>query len=186
MIAMATHVILLRGVNVGGNNKVPMAALRDRLERDGFTRVRTYIQSGNILVDAAGASAKAAERVHAAIVDEFGVDVPTVALGAPGLARVVDDNPYPFEANHKLLHAIFLPAAPDAVARDRLDELNRKFAGNGTGDSMTLSGTTVYLHTPGGFGTSDLAKALTSKGRLAGGTARNWATVTTLLAMAHE
>ncbi len=184
---MATHIVLLRGVNVGGNNKVPMALLRTRLEADGFTRVRTYIQSGNVLVDAPGTAAKAGARVGASILDEFGVDVPVVALGVAALRTVVDQNPYAAETDHKKLHAMFLPAVPDAVARERLDELNARFAGD-LGDSTTLLGSTLYIHTPGGFGNSDLAKALSSKGRLAAlnGTARNWATVTTLLAMASE
>jgi uncharacterized protein (DUF1697 family) len=185
---VTTHVILLRGVNVGGNNAVPMAALRARLERDGFTRVRTYIQSGNVLVDASGTTAKVADRVGKAINDEFGVDVPVIGLSATELSRVVDANPYPDQTDHKRLHAMFLPAVPDEAARDRLDELNAKFGPPFSSDSMTLVGTTVYLHTPDGFGSSDLAKGLTTKGRLSSlnGTARNWATVTTLLEMAKQ
>ena len=186
---MTTHVILLRGVNVGGNNKVPMADLRARLADDGFTRVRTYIQSGNVLVDAARTTpAKVADRVATSIREAFAVDVPVIVVDVPGLQRVFDENPYPDESDHKRLHAIFLPAEPDADARVRLDALNTQYAGTASGDSTTLIGTTLYLHTPGGFGTSDLAKALTTKGKLASlnGTARNWATVTTLLAMGLE
>lgn len=185
---MTTHVILLRGVNVGGNNKVPMAALRTRLESDGFAHVRTYIQSGNVLVDAPGTSSRVAAKVAAAIRSEFGIDVPAIGLSSSELARVVHANPYPFETDHKRLHAMFLPGVPDEAARDRLDELNAKFGGSASSDSTTLIGTTLYLHTPGGFGNSDLAKALTTKGRLASlnGTARNWATVTTLLEMTQQ
>ena len=100
----------------------------------------------------------------------------------------MQSNPYPAESDHKRLHAIFLPGVPDEAARDRLDELNAKFGGTPSADSTTLIGTTLYLHTPGGFGSSDLAKALTTKGRLASlnGTARNWATVTTLLEMSGQ
>jgi len=186
---MTTYVALLRGVNVGGNNKVPMAELRARLSDDGFARVRTYIQSGNVLVDASRTtSAKVADRVASSIRESFAVDVPVIVVDVPGLQRVFDQNPYPGESDHKRLHAIFLPAAPDADARARLDALNAQYAGKSSGDSTTLVGTTLYLHTPGGFGTSDLAKALTTKGKLASlnGTARNWATVSTLLTMGLE
>ena len=186
---MTTYVALLRGVNVGGNNKVPMADLRARLAVDGFERVRTYIQSGNVLVDAARTTpAKVADRIGSSISDAFDVQVPVIVVDVPGLQRVFDENPYPDETDHKRLHAIFLPAEPDAAARQRLDDLNAQYAGKAAGDSTTLIGTTLYLHTPGGFGTSDLAKSLTTKGKLSSlnGTARNWATVTTLLAMGLE
>ena len=112
---MTTHVILLRGVNVGGNNKVPMADLRARLTDDGFTRVRTYIQSGNVLVDAGRTTpAKVADRVATSIREAFAVDVPVIVVDVPGLQRVFDENPYPDESDHKRLHAIFLPAEPDS------------------------------------------------------------------------
>jgi uncharacterized protein (DUF1697 family) len=185
---VSTYVALLRGVNVGGNNKVPMALLRTALEADGFDHVRSYIQSGNVLVDATRANAgKVGTRVAKVISTEFGVSVPVIVVDVPALARVVKDNPYSHETDHKKLHAIFLPAKPDATSKARLDELSAQFAAKGDRDSITLIGTTLYLHTPGGFGTSDLAKALTTKGRLSqlNGTARNWATVTTLLAMAR-
>jgi uncharacterized protein (DUF1697 family) len=184
-----TYVALLRGVNVGGNNKVPMAALRTALEADGFTRVRTYIQSGNVVIDAScTTSAKVGDRVAMVIQAEFGVAVPVITVDVPSLTSVVDDNPYPLETDHRRLHAIFLPTAPEDVARTRLAALSATFAGQGSPDSITLIGSTLYLHTPDGFGTSDLAKALTTKGRIKelNGTARNWATVTTLLAMAQE
>jgi uncharacterized protein (DUF1697 family) len=184
-----TYVALLRGVNVGGNNKVPMAALRTALEADGFTRVRTYIQSGNIVIDASlETPAEVGDRVAMVIQAAFDISVPVMTVDVPSLTGVVDGNPYPLENDHRRLHAIFLPSVPEGVARTRLDALSAAFAVKGGPDSITLIGSTLYLHTPEGFGTSDLAKALTTKGRIKelNGTARNWATVTTLLAMAQE
>jgi uncharacterized protein (DUF1697 family) len=176
-------------VNVGGHNKVPMAALRTALEADGFTRVRTYIQSGNVVTDASRTTpAKVGDRVAAVLQAEFSVAVPVITVDEPSLTGVVDGNPYPLEADHRKLHAIFLPLVPGDEARARLDALSAAFAAKGSPDSITLNGTTLYLHTPDGFGTSDLAKALTTKNLIKelNGTARNWATVTTLLAMAQE
>ena len=185
---MSTYIALLRGVNVGGNNKVPMADLRNELEAAGFTRVRTYIQSGNVLVDATRTTpAKVSVRIHDVIASGFDVDVPVITLDVASLAKVAGQNPYPEESDQKRLHAIFLPGEPGAPARARLDELSSTFTAKGSPDSLTLIGSTLYLHTPQGFGTSDLAKALTTKGRLAdlNGTARNWASVATLLDMAQ-
>jgi uncharacterized protein (DUF1697 family) len=188
-VDVTTYIALLRGVNVGGNNKVPMADLRGALEADGFTHVRTYIQSGNVLVDATRSTpAKVSLRVHDIIESAFSVDVPVITLDVAALAQVIEQNPYPHEQDHKRLHAIFLPGEPSTAARTRLNDLSATFAAKGSSDSITLIGTTLYLHTPGGFGTSDLAKALTTKGRLSdlNGTARNWATSTTLLDLGRQ
>jgi uncharacterized protein (DUF1697 family) len=184
---MTTFIALLRGVNVGGHNKVPMADLRAALDASGFARVRTYIQSGNVLVDATRTTAdKVSARVHDVISSEFDVDVPVITLDAGTLATVVHQNPYPDEPDHKRLHAILLPGPPDPTSQARLKELADAFADKGSRDTFTLIGSTLYLHTPDGFGSSDLARALTAKGKHAGlnGTARNWATMTTLLEMA--
>ena len=82
---MTTYIALLRGVNVGGNNKVPMAVLRTALEADGFANVRTYIQSGNVLVDATRSSpSKIAGRVKAVIQDTFGLDIATIVRRVAG------------------------------------------------------------------------------------------------------
>ncbi|MBK9740344.1 MAG: DUF1697 domain-containing protein [Actinobacteria bacterium] len=186
---MTTYIALLRGVNVGGHNKVPMGALRTDLEAAGFGHVRTYIQSGNVLVDTGRASPqKVADRVREVIADTLSLDIPTIALDAASLAGIVDANPYADEPDHKRVHAIFLPTAPDPASVERLRDLESAFSAKGSPDTITLDGSTLYLHTPDGFGTSELAKALTTKGRIAAlnGTARNWATVTTLLAMARQ
>ncbi len=185
---MTTYIALLRGVNVGGNNKVPMAALRAALEADGFVHVRTYIQSGNVLVDATRSSpAKVATRVRAVIDSAFGLDIATMVLDAAALERVAQDNPYPDEPDPRRVHAIFLPGVPDADAAARLEAMQEAVALKGSSDTFTLIGSTLYLHTPDGFGTSDLAKALTTKrsNEQLNGTGRNWSTVTTLLDMAR-
>lgn len=185
---MTIQVVLLRGVNVGGGNKVPMARLRERLVEDGFADVRTYIQSGNVVLDAGRLSSRVVcERVRAALREEFSVDVPVVSVTAAGLREVVDNNPYPDFANPKFLHAMFLaePVSPDAW--QRIERVQAAQQGKGSPDSVTLLGSVLYLSTPDGFGTSELAKALTTKGKNAiNGTARNWTTVTTLLEMASD
>ncbi len=185
---MTTYIALLRGVNVGGNNKVPMAVLRTALEADGFANVRTNIQSGNVLVDATRRSpSKIAARVKAVIQDTFGLDIATIVVDASALARVAHDNPYGDEPDLRRVHAIFLPGVPDADAVARLAAMQEAVTLKGSSDTFTLIGSTLYLHTPDGFGNSDLAKALSTKrsNEQLNGTARNWATVTTLLDMAR-
>jgi uncharacterized protein (DUF1697 family) len=180
-----THVALLRGVNVGGHNKVPMADLRKVLTSLGYTDVATYVQSGNALFTTdetdAGALAAAIER---AIAGSLGVRPRVVVLSRDELARVVDDNPYQDEPSPKLVHAVFLGEDPTPEMTERVATAQRLAEQKGSRDTAQVVDRTLFLHTPDGFGRSELAK------RLAGGkavspaaTARNWSTVTKLLAM---
>jgi uncharacterized protein (DUF1697 family) len=183
-----THVALLRGINVGGHNRVAMADLRRVVASLGHTDVATYIQSGNVVLSTdetdTAALARAIER---AIADALGVRPRVVVLSRDELARSVDDNPYPDEPNPKLVHAIFLSEDPGPDLVERVAAAQRQAARNGGRDTAELVGRTLFLHTPDGYGRSELAALLTrgDSGNSAGatGTARNWATVTKLLAM---
>lgn len=183
---MTRFVALLRGVNVGGHNKLPMAELRSALADDGLESVRTYIQSGNIVLDSPARDVDVvAARVRSVIARAFALDIPVVALTAAELRAVSDANPYPAEPDPRRLHAIVLPHPPGTDGLAVIAARQEAAAVKGGGDTVTVIGRVAYLHTPGGFGTSELAKTLTS-GRsnpLADGTARNWATVTALLAL---
>src|SRR5919108_5080455 len=105
---MPTHVALLRGINVGGRNKVAMADLRAVVESLGHGNVATYIQSGNVVFtsDNTDSSAIAAE-VERALEEVLGVRSSVVVLSRAELAKVIADNPFPDEADPKHLHAIF-------------------------------------------------------------------------------
>jgi uncharacterized protein (DUF1697 family) len=184
---MPRYLALLRGINVGGRNKVAMADLRDVAESLGHTEVATYIQSGNLLFTSANADAASlAEALEAQIASRLGVRPAVVVLSAPELAQVISDNPFPDEANPKFLHAVFrrdladsndMAAVAAAVARAR---------DSGSRDEAAVVGRTLFLRTPDGLGRSDLAAQLTRSSAKSGGTARNWATVTTLMAMLGE
>jgi uncharacterized protein (DUF1697 family) len=108
---------MLRGVNVGGR-KLPMADLRALVERLGCTSVRTYVQSGNVVFEAAGTPAALASRLAAAIEADRGFPVPVIVRGARDLAATVSANPFVGEgldpdAEPRLFHVTFLGAAPD-------------------------------------------------------------------------
>src|ERR1700745_3616618 len=92
---MAPHVALLRGINVGGNNKVPMAELREVVASLGHAGVSTYIQSGNVLFSTEETdTAHRAAAVEAAISEGFGLRASVVVLSRDELARILDGNPY--------------------------------------------------------------------------------------------
>jgi uncharacterized protein (DUF1697 family) len=182
---MPTHVALLRGINVGGRNSVPMAELRKTVESLGHTDVATYIQSGNVLFTADETDTAAlAAGLEDAIAKAFGVSPRVAVLSRDELARVVADNPYRDEANPKLVHAIFLTGKPGRGLVKGVEDAQRQAAQKGSRDTARVLGRTVFLHTPDGYGRSELA-ALLASGRSIGatGTARNWATVTKLHAM---
>ena len=182
---MPTHVALLRGINVGGR-KLVMADLRRVVNALGYADVTTYIQTGNVLFTATQSDpAELVRAMEAAIAESFHITVPVVVLARDMLAKAISDNPYSAEPNPRLVHGVFLPADPDAAALAGVREAAGRSAELGSRDEATLLGRTLYLHTPDGFGRSGLVTALLMKrsSPVAAGTARNWATVTKLLAL---
>ena len=186
---MATHIALLRGINLGGRNKVAMADLRVLVSELGHTDVSTYIQSGNVLFSAppdaeAGALALA---MTEAIAVKLGVTAPVIVLTRNELAEVVAANPFPGEPDHRRVHAVVLSEPPGPGLTARLGAAVAQSAARGFRDDVRGIGRTVYLHTPEGYGNSELAAALlrivSSPTAGTTGTARNWATVTKLLAL---
>lgn len=194
---MATHVALLRGINVGGHHKIAMADLREVLTGLGHTEVATYVQSGNVVFTPARAAEperlaadphRLAAELERAIADRLGATPRVVVLTREALAAVVRDNPYPDEPNPKALHAVFLTGEPGPELAGAVADAQQRVAATGSRDTATLTGRTLFLHTPDGFGRSKLAELLAARtaggkpGSVAG-TARNWSTVTKLLAM---
>jgi uncharacterized protein (DUF1697 family) len=183
-----THVALLRGINLGGHNKVAMADLREVVSSLGHTDVATYIQSGNVVfsTERPDAAALAAE-LEQAIATALGVAPRVVVLSREELAQVARDNPYSAEPNPKAVHAIFLTDDPGPEISERTAAAQELVAQQGSRDTAQVVGRVIFLHTPDGYGRSDLAAALVKLGQkktdTVTGTARNWATVTKLLGM---
>ncbi len=201
---MASHVALLRGINVGGRNKVPMADLREVVTSLGHTGVSTYIQSGNVLFSTAeDDTAKLAAALESAIEDRFGIWSSVVVLSRDELARVLAANPYPDEPNPRMVHVVFLNGSPPRDLLDRITAAESAAAAKGSRDTVQAIGQSagpaagqpqaLFLHTPDGFGTSELAQNVLkilappkkSRPGLAA-TARNWATATKLLSLSEE
>ena len=192
---MASHVALLRGINVGGRNKVPMADLREVVTSLGHTEVSTYIQSGNVLFSTADTdNAKLAAALESAIEDRFGIWSSVVVLSRDELAQVLAANPYPDEPNPKMVHVVFLSAEPPGELLTRISAAESAVAAKGSRDSVQATGQVLFLHTPDGFGTSELAQTVfkiitpPAKGKKHGlaATARNLATATKLLSLCDQ
>jgi uncharacterized protein (DUF1697 family) len=181
---MPRYLALLRGINVGGHNKVAMADLRDLAAALGLADATTYIQSGNLMFSCAEAdAAELADMLEGEIASRLGVRPAVVVLSRGELKQVIADNPFPHETNPKCLHAVFLR---DEVGPDRTVAVAaavRQARTAGSRDDAAAVGRTLFLHTPDGFGRSELAAQLARSSVQATGTARNWATVTKLMGM---
>ena len=178
---MNTWIALFRGINVGGNNILPMNVLAALLERLGCDEVRTYIQSGNAVFKSVEADAvKLAKTVEDAVLKKCGFVPRVVLLSRKDLEKAAKANPFPqADAAPKTLHLAFLaekPKNPDLAALNAVKSDT---------EELVLAGKVVYLYTPEGFGISKLVERYE---RLLGvtGTARNWNTVTKLREMAKE
>jgi uncharacterized protein (DUF1697 family) len=176
---MSTWIALLRGVNVGGNNPLPMKSLLALLTRLGMEDARTYIQSGNVVFRSrAGTAPALAKAIAQAISQEHGFAPKVLVLRAADLERTVAENPYPAAAADPRRHHVYFlseaPRAPDLAALEALR----------VGETFALAGARFYLHTPDGLGNSRLA-ARVEKALGVDATARNWITVTALQEMAR-
>ena len=185
---MPTYVALLRGINLGGHKKVAMADLRELVTSLGHADVATYIQSGNVVFSTEQSDTAAlAVALEEAIAQTLGVQARVVVLSREDLAQVVRDNPYSDEPNLRAVHAIFLSGQPGPELADQVAAAQQQVAQRGSPDTAEIIGRTIFLHTPAGYGRSDLAASLVKIGQrktdLVAGTARNWATVTKLVAM---
>jgi uncharacterized protein (DUF1697 family) len=186
---MATHVALLRGINLGGKNKVAMADLRTLVTGLGHADVSTYIQSGNVLFTAPDDTdcAAAGQAITEAIAASLAVTAPVVVVTRDELAAIVAASPFPDEPDPRRVHAVVLSEPPSADLTAKLEAAVAQAAAKGDPSAVTAVGRTLYLHTPAGYGRSDLAAAVlrivsSPKAGLTG-TARNWATMTKLLAL---
>lgn len=170
---MSTYVALLRGVNVAGNNKLPMADLRAHFESLGFDNVRTFIQSGNVIFETPLTPTN--QQIEASIEDRFAIST-KIALRTPHeLQRVVTQVPSSMTEVGKLYVGFFAtkPASADVVHLDHERFLPEQFS---------VSGHEIYMFLPNGMGQTKLPDYLNRRLKVSI-TFRNWNTVTRMLTM---
>lgn len=174
-----THLALLRGVNVGGKNKLPMKALAEMFVAAGCANVRTFIQSGNVVFDAPPrVAATLGALIPARIAEGFGYRTPVVLRTVQHLAEVVADNPFlAHGAPEDSLGVLFLADLPEPGRVDLLDP------DRSPPDSFLVLEREVYLKLPNGFARTRLTNAYFDSKLATVSTGRNWRTVTKLLAM---
>jgi uncharacterized protein (DUF1697 family) len=173
-------IALLRGINVGGRNRVPMSELRDACAALGWSGVRTYIQSGNIVFHAAGGMTHAEEALEEAIADTFDLRIAVLVRSAAQWLECIAHNPFPVEsaAEPRLVHLALAKQTPASAAASQLT--GRAEAG----ERIVRVGDALYCHFPEGVGRSKLTPSIFDRCVGSPVTLRNWRTVTTLGDMA--
>jgi uncharacterized protein (DUF1697 family) len=179
---VTTFVALLRGINVGPSRRIAMSDLRRAVESLGHRRVETYLQSGNIVFDAAGDDPVAVcAQFEDRLEGEIGQRIPILVMTADELRRIVRDEPFLSSAacESRSLHATLLF---DASAASDLDTLDLPAA---TGERAARKGRVIYLCLPGGYGRTKLNNAYLERTLRARATTRNWSTMLALAALAE-
>lgn len=174
---------MLRGINLGPTRRVPMAELRALFADAGFADVRTYLQSGNVVLrDTTLPAADQLERQAQQLISErFGFDVPVIARTGEELAAVVASNPLADVVTDPKRYQVSFCAAP--VDDERLAALQAAAVGE---ERLVARGRELYAWHPAGVARSKLWAGLAGRGLGTVSTARNWATVTALLGMAES
>lgn len=168
---MRSFVALLRGINVGGNNILPMQRFRELLDDIGCQNVATYIQSGNAVFRHSGGADELSIAIADTVDASFGFRPAVLVLDSDAFFRIVRANPYLDQnADLKSLHVWFLKDTPAAASTESLSELQ------GESEHYRLTENAFYLHAPDGVGRSKLA-AKVEKCLGVEATARNWRTV---------
>jgi len=173
---------LLRGINVGGKNKLPMLELAGMFREAGCGNVQTFIQSGNVLFEAsAPVTAQLPESLAAQILKRFGYRTPVMTRTVHQLRKVVANNPF-LKAGvaEAMLHVMFLADEPRAAEIAGLDPKRS------SPDEFVVRGQEIYLMLPNGAGRSKLTNAWFDAKLRTTSTARNWRTVIRLLEMMEQ
>lgn len=176
---MNTYIVLFRGINVGGKNILPMKDLKDTLTRVGFEAIKSYIQSGNLILQSAEIKAsKIAQQICLAVEKNFSFSPTVLVLDIRGLQKAINNNPFSTE-DGKRLHFYFMDSKPKNPDLKVIAELKIE------SEQYELKDNVFYLFAPQGIGRSKLAARI-ERAMGVPATARNWNTVSKLSSMSNE
>ncbi len=177
---MKTYIALLRGINVSGQKKIPMAELRELLSNSGLENVQTYIQSGNVIFQSSEKDKKTLETiVHKAIKLHFGFDVPVLVLTPQELNQIFDDSPFPQSEKEKS-YFMFLYEKPDETLVSEVSQLNYP------NEEFIITDNSVYFYCATGYGKAKCSNNFFERKLKVTATARNYKTMVKLLSLSAE
>jgi uncharacterized protein (DUF1697 family) len=178
---MSNYIVLLRGINVGGHNKLPMSDLRSLLTDNGYKAVSTYIQSGNILLSSDKDSKTINTHICGLLKNTYDYNIPVITISVTALQQCFNDNPFlNTETDIKFLHVTFLDNTPK---KESVENFNVNLYNN---DRFQIVGQFVYLHTPDGFAKTKFSNTQFEKQLNTTATTRNWRTVTKLIELSEN
>lgn len=175
-------VALLRGINVGGHNKLPMAELRALCAELGWADTRSYIQSGNLVFTAQGTAAELEAVLEQAIEDRFSLTVPAIVRAASAWPPYIDQNPFP-HASEQTPNLVMLALSRNPPAADTESRLRERASES---ERISRTGDALWIHYGDGSGRSKLTPALLDRAAGSPVTTRNWRTVLKLGEMASD
>ncbi|MBO0603436.1 DUF1697 domain-containing protein [Sporosarcina sp. E16_3] len=183
---MTINIALLRGINVGGHNKIKMVELRQMFEMLGFSGVQTYIQSGNVLFESHESEQSLIKRIEGEIEKVFGFSINVVIRTASELERISNNCPFTEEAVAEAKatsdgESLYISLLQDKPSQDGIDRIGAYKSDN---DKFMIEGREVYLLFRLGVRNAKLANNLQ---RLdVPSTMRNWKTINRLTQLAKE
>lgn len=179
---MTTYVVLLRGINVGGNKRMKMGDLRDALAAAGIDDPRTLLQSGNVVMESNADTAALIDIVETTIQSTFGFQSTVIVRTADEIRGLLADHPFTPEQieDPRFAHVAFCRDQPD---RDGFEALQEAHEGP---EEMRLVGRELFVFYPDGSGRSKLTNSVIEKHLATPTTSRNWNTVEKIDAMLEE
>ncbi|OYX22896.1 MAG: hypothetical protein B7Z06_11000 [Flavobacteriales bacterium 32-35-8] len=176
---MKTYVALLRGINVGGHKKVPMATLRELLAKCGLKNVQTYIQSGNVIFQSSKEATELEEIIKKSIQDSFGFEVSVIVKTPEELQSILDDCPFQKDKKESSFF-IILNKIPDAELVKDAQQISYE------NEEIVIKKDALYFYCSTGYGKSKFNMNTFERKLKVIGTARNYNTMIKLLSLSAE
>lgn len=175
-----THIVFLRGINVGGHRKIKMADLKEKLIEKNFQNVQTYIQSGNLVLDSTKNREEITSVINTMLKVDFDFDVPTLVLTSSEVESILNEAPFKNVAETKNLYFALLHNPPERTNHVRLDPDNYP------NEEFVITDSCVYLNCKLGAGKAKLNNNIIEQKLKITATTRNLSTLQKMIALANR
>lgn len=176
---MNTYIALLKGINVGGHKKVPMAELRNLLTNSGLQNVQTYIQSGNIVFQSSAKASEIESKIQNLITEQFGFDVSVIVKTNDELQTIFNASPFSKEKKEKS-YFIMLNKIPEPNLVEEVAQITYQI------EEIVIKKDCLYFYCPTGYGQTKFNMNTYERKLKIIGTARNYNTMVKLLSLSVE